>query len=312
MGWYVESTGKKFRYTPSMPVKGGALKALNAKLAMNIIEALSSRNYYPKELAKKMGVHEQKIYYHIRNLERAGIISVVHSERHQGAMAKVYALTSHAFTFLVDGAKHEKLDASEHPELSLAAFFDPFIVNGAVNCKIVIGSPDPHGPSHARSRDMYNTNLLSIVFGSLLSEYSGIENVVVYDTDITPAELKENLIVIGGPIVNSVIGKINAKLPIRFEKSGNMWRKIYSKLSGKTYTGEHVALIVKMENPFNKDKKVMVIGGIKIAGTLSSILAIIKKPHEIMSEKSRGVVAHVIEGIDRDMDGKIDDVEIFE
>ena len=44
------------------------LKAVLSKLSWRILQLLSEKEMYPMEVAKKLGVHEQKVYYHIRKL----------------------------------------------------------------------------------------------------------------------------------------------------------------------------------------------------------------------------------------------------
>ena len=67
------------------------------------------------------------------------------------------------------------------------------------------------------------------------------------DTEIRDEELTNNIILIGGPIVNTVTGKINSKLPIHFDKDNN-WG-ITSTITGKTYHNDETGMIVKTKNP---------------------------------------------------------------
>ena len=66
------------------------LKTVLNKLSWKILELLSETEMYPIEIAKKLGVHEQKVYYHIRKLSKAGVIKVVKEEEKKGAVAKYY------------------------------------------------------------------------------------------------------------------------------------------------------------------------------------------------------------------------------
>ena len=64
------------------------LKSVLNKLSWKILQLLSEKEMYPLEVARKLGIHEQKFYYHIRKLARAGAIKVVREEKNKGAVAK--------------------------------------------------------------------------------------------------------------------------------------------------------------------------------------------------------------------------------
>ena len=46
------------------------------------------------DLARKLEQHEQKIYYHLRNLEKAGIIKQTRTEQRYGMTAKIFDVIS--------------------------------------------------------------------------------------------------------------------------------------------------------------------------------------------------------------------------
>jgi predicted transcriptional regulator len=50
---------------------------------------LSEREMYPLEIAKKLGIHEQKVYYHIRKLARAGAITSCQRRGKEGGHSKI-------------------------------------------------------------------------------------------------------------------------------------------------------------------------------------------------------------------------------
>ena len=57
----------------SLPVKditAKDAKNLSSDLALKIVKLLVKKPMYPIEIAKELKVHEQKIYYHIKNLEK--------------------------------------------------------------------------------------------------------------------------------------------------------------------------------------------------------------------------------------------------
>src|SRR5665647_747607 len=73
------------------------LKMMLGSLSWKILTILSKKEMYPIEIAKQLGMHEQKIYYHIRKLAKAGAIAVVREEKKKGATAKYYKTVSPAF-----------------------------------------------------------------------------------------------------------------------------------------------------------------------------------------------------------------------
>ena len=261
---------------------------------------------YPKQISKELKVNEQKIYYHVRNLEKARIIKVVREETVHGTTAKFYKVVQPALVL-----KFKELVPSQEispTDEKVARFLSPFIIDGRLNARIIVGSPDPHGPEKARSRDGYYDMDRALFLGTFLNYVPEIN--VRLDTEVKTAELKENLIVIGGPIVNSVTGRLNKHLPIYFAPDKN----IYSKISKTAYSSDETGLIVKIKNPFNPEKAVLVVAGKRFAGTRAAITAFLKGFKEIYSgNKFRpGIMAKVVEGLDLDSDGIVDAVEFRE
>src|SRR5665647_1973023 len=73
------------------------LKMMLGSLSWKILTMLSKKEMYPLEIARQLGMHEQKIYYHIRKLAKAGAITVQREEKKKGAIAKYYKTVSPAF-----------------------------------------------------------------------------------------------------------------------------------------------------------------------------------------------------------------------
>src|SRR3990172_5215730 len=73
------------------------LKLILGALSWKILALLSEQAMYPLEVARQLGVHEQKVYYHIRKLERSGAIALERAEKKKGATAKYYHTVSKAF-----------------------------------------------------------------------------------------------------------------------------------------------------------------------------------------------------------------------
>ncbi|MBW2978286.1 S-layer protein [Candidatus Woesearchaeota archaeon] len=284
------------------------LKSIKSSLAQAILTELTKKPSYPAELAKKLKVDKQKIYYHIRNLEKARLIEVVRRRNIGGAIANFYKTVQPAFYFKFSPFEETQKIAGLEEEPS--DFLEPFIEDGKLNATVIVGSPDPHGPEKARSRDGYYGIDLALFLGTFLSYVPSLN--VKLDTEARTEDLEDNLILIGGPVVNTITDKINNRMPIKFDKKDN-WN-VVSSLSEKKYHTDETGVIVKMKNPFNSKKFILVIAGKRYAGTKAVTIAFLKYFAEIIkgNKYDNKVMAKVVEGVDLDSDGIVDDVEVLE
>jgi DNA-binding MarR family transcriptional regulator len=289
------------------------LKVALSPLAWKILKILAEKPSYPKEIGTRLKMNEQNIYYHIRNLERSGLIEKLKEEKKHGALAKFYTLTDYAFTILL-----KPLEESQkifHIKKEYKNFLEPFILDGRLNALIIMGSPEPHGLAKARAKDGLFATDLGLFLGTFLNYKP--ELFTKLDTEVKEEDLKNNLILIGGPGVNFITAKVNSKLPIKFEKikdQENFYSGFHSSVSDKNYYEEGYGLIVKAKNPFDKSKDILVIAGRRMSGTRAAILAFLQKFDEICKGNSYDskVFARIVEGIDKDNDGVIDSVEFLE
>ncbi len=173
---------------------------------------------------------------------------------------------------------------------------------------IVVGSPDVHGPFLARARDQHLAVKLALFLGGL----GGSRMKVKLDTEITNDDLEENLISIGGPTVNMLTWRVNRELPIYFDVEKE--NQIVSRVSGRVYGEDVNGVVETVPNPFAEDKTLLVLAGKRIEGTRASVVAFTEKLPELSLGNiyDRGLMVKVVEGIDRDSDGLIDDVVILE
>jgi len=303
----VERVEERILSLPAREVSGNGIKSLSSGLAQRIALKLSDRPMYVIELAKALKVHEQRVYYHIRQLEKAGIVREDKHEPKAGAVAKYYRLTEPAFImrFKEMEESHKQILPKDNPE-----FLKPFIENDQFNANIIVGSPDPHGPEKARSRDGYYGIDLALFIGSFLS-YTPMPSVRL-DTEVRDDDLKKNLIIIGGPIVNKITAEINRKMPIFFDQ--DLQWAIHSSVSGNTYPSDESGLIVKSKNPYNHNHHLLLVAGKRYSGTRAAIIGFLKKFDDISKGNvhDRSIKARVVEGVDLDSDGLIDSVEIRE
>ncbi len=311
MHYVAKQENGKLLSLPTAVLRPEQMKDALSPLAWKILQMLSEP-HYPIEIAKKLKVHEQKVYYHIRNLEKSGLVKIIKQENKQGAVAKFYIATAQAFSLLLKPLEEsQKLfflkKEYEH-------FLRPFVSNGKLDALIIIGSPEPHGPAKARAKDAFAINF-GLFLGTFLNYIP--ENSVKLDTEVEEEDLKNNLIIIGGPAVNKITAEVNSKLPIRFhhtEHNQNFYASIFSAISKKSYAEEEDGIIVKAKNPFAHEKEILVLAGRRSVGTKAAILAFLQKFDELCEGNAHNpkIFAKVVEGIDLDADGIVDAVEIKE
>lgn len=306
---FVIEKRKNLMYSlPAKEIKVNHLKHLGSELSQKILELLTKQPEYPIELAKKLKVHEQKIYYHIRNLKEAGIIDIVKKENKKGVVANYYSIVEPAV--VVCFKEFQSTQKISNLSEQHRGFLEPFIKEGQLDCLIIVGSPDPHGPDQARSRDGYYGIDFALFLGTFLNYVPRFN--VKLDTETRTEDLQKNLILIGGPIVNKVTAEVNSKLPVFFDKK-NHWT-ITSSISGNTYPSAESGLIVKTKNPFNKEKKILVLAGKRYSGTRAAIIAFLEGFKKIIEGNihDKNISAKIVEGIDLDSDGIVDSVEFRE
>ncbi len=283
------------------------LRSLSNELVLKIIKILSKEPSCAMDLARKLKEHEQKIYYHLRKLEDFGILEILKTEERVGALAKIYRVKSPSISFKL--FEDEKI-VDKKVKVKELKFLKPFVKNGKLEAIIIVGSPDPHGKYGAQASDGCCAIDLALFLGSLIKS-AELPNYKL-DTEIKEKDLKENLILVGGPKSNIIVEKINKSLPIFFEFQRE-WN-IFSSLSKNLYVDDNIGVIERIENPFNEKSEILLFAGKRFKGTRAAILGFIKNLKEV--EKGNKFdckkIAKVVLGIDKDSDGRIDDVEFLE
>jgi predicted transcriptional regulator len=281
------------------------LSSLKGELVEKIINLLSNKPSYPKEIAKNLNIHEQNIYYYIRKLEQTGLIKVDREESINGSFAKYYSLSSDSIF-----VKFKKFKKSSKILEKESNFLNPFIENGKLNSLIIVGSPDPHGPQKARSKDGYFGMDFALFLGSFLNYIPN--SYVRLDTEVSKEELhNSNLIIIGGPIVNKISQEIQNSLQIYYDESK---KGIYSKCSKKTYFADEIGYMCKIKSIYNKEKEILYLAGLRNSGTKAMILAFLKYYEKVKMPNlfDKKYKAKIVEGIDLNSDGVVDDLEFLE
>jgi hypothetical protein len=286
--------------------KPESLKMLTNPLGWKIFQELRVPSC-PIDIAKKLGMHEQKVYYYINKFRKNGLIREVKSEPRHGTTARFYQLTDFAFGFKTEHISTHHIAMPSPQKMKL---LEPFIVDGVLDAKIIVGSPDPHGPWKARASD----SCCAIDFALFMGSFTAGEGKPNYklDTEVREKDLKGNLILIGGPAVNMVVNKLNKKLPVYIDTKNDV--KIVSTVSGRSYVNDSCGIINIVENPWNRKSMVLVMAGKRFNGTRSAILAWIKSLDKVVqgNKFNKNAISHVVKGYDLNGDGIIDDSEILE
>lgn len=290
--------------------------ALN-RLTWKILIMLSEKDMYPMEVAKKLGIHEQIVYYHIRKLVKTGAIKLVRKEDRKGAVAKYYRATFPAFGVeLPFGYETATMQLPTVLDPILKRFLTPILAEGGTfDGKIVVGSPEPHGPFKTVARDGHYVGYLTFFLGGLMRFPD--EFVIKLDVDVKAEKEEENnLILVGGPGTNLLTQEINDHLPIRFNmtpsKHGFLFGGLFSEKTKNVYTEDSVGLIAKIRNPWNDEKRVIVLAGNKAVGTKACVIGLSRFWKRALENYDGEPFATVTKGFDLDGDGKIDSIEILE
>ena len=120
-----------------------------------------------------------------------------------------------------------------------------------------------------------------------------------------------NMVVVGGPVANMLSSEINPMLKIQF-KWKNGW-SIFSAKTKREFNGDYDGILAKLRNPWDKEKAIVLIAGLKFEGTKSCIIALTQFYKEVLKnyDKNKNFYC-LIRGQDLDGDGKVDSVKILE
>jgi len=294
------------------------LKNMLCPLSWKILTLLSKKEMYPIEIAKHIDAHEQKVYYHIRKLAKAGAITITKEEKKKGATARYYKTTSQAFGIeFQNGYKPIQNNLSTLTiDEQVQKFFNEFTQNNIFDGKIVVGSPQPHGPFKTSTRDGHYAAHLTFFLGQITKIPN--EFAVKLDVDVkAEKEEKNNLILVGGPGTNLLTQEINEYLPIKFimqsSQQGFLLGGLSSKKTGQIYTADVSGLVAKIVNPWDHTKRIVIIAGNKAVGTKACVIALTNFWQKTLQKyKGEDTFAVVITGFDLDGDGKVDSIEVHE
>jgi hypothetical protein len=291
--------------------KPSEMRVLSNPIAWKIVNLLAGRPMYPAQIAKELKIYEQSAYYYIRKLLTIRAISQVETSFVRGGTAKLYTTEFAAFGIEMNWGERKFENVNGKINRKVQTFFEDFINDGLFNGTIVVGAPDPHGPYRSSARDGHYAAQLAFFLGS----FCGLPQnfVVKLDVDAKSEKISrtENIISIGGPGTNIITSEFNRYLPIRFDET-NFWSGLIAP-HGRTHTLDNHGLIAKIRNPFSEKVNIIIIAGVRSAGTKSAVIALTNHGNEILKKfNQENNWALVVQGFDMDSDGKIDTIDIVD
>jgi hypothetical protein len=290
------------------------VRILSNPVAWRIMELLSRGPVYPAQVSKELEIHEQSAYYYIRRLVSIGAAEEAGHSFVRGGTARLYKATSPSFGIEMDWGE-TKMALGKAPEVqhtNARRFFEAYLgKDSTFNGLIVVGSPDPHGPYKSSARDGHYAVHLAFFLGHITTA-APEEFVVKLDADAKAEKVltDNNLISIGGPGTNIVSAEFNKYLPIRFDEK-NFWSGLVEEKTGKRYSLENHGLIAKIKNPYDPKSSVIVVAGVRSAGTKSAVIALTNYSEQVLRRyNGEEDWALVVQGFDMNSDGKIDHVDV--
>ncbi len=285
------------------------MRILSNRIAWKIMKSLSKEPKYPAQIAKELKIYEQSVYYYIRKLISIGAIEIADVKIIKGGTARFYTTTINAFGLELEGGEtgYRTTDTTDY---NTSSFFNGFFsANNNFEGLIVVGAPDPHGPYKSSSRDGHYGVHLAFYLGGLFKMSNNF--IVKLDVDAKAEKNidENNLIIIGGPGTNIVTAEFNKYLPIKFNEK-NFWSGLVDN-NGKIYNLDNQGLIAKIKNPYNNEKNILVLAGVRSIGTKAAVIALTNHNDKILkSFNGEDEWALVVQGFDMNSDGKIDYVDI--
>ena len=288
------------------------MRILSNNTAWKIVELLSMKSMYPAQIAKELKIYEQSAYYYINKLSKIGAIEEIGTRLIKGGTARLYKTSSTSFGIEINKAQDNSeiyydIKKGRNKTIRSRALKD-FFVSEVFDGVIVVGAPDPHGPYKSSARDGHYAVQLGFYLGTMCEIPK--EFIIKLDIDAKVEKDLEtkNLILIGGPGTNIVTSEINKYLPIKFNQS-NYWAGLTDK-TGRVFNMDNHGLIAKIKNPYNKDKNIIVIAGVRSIGTKAAILTITNFENVLKNHIDQEEWAIIVQGFDMNADGKIDNIDI--
>jgi len=305
MEYFIKDDGEAQEVYSSLLIDNlSSLSILANKTAVRILKELSKGSSCAMDIARRLKLHEQKVYYNLRRLEEAGLIKLIRKEERTGGTAKIYSITEPIISAkLLD---KPLVTTNSKIKIESLSLLKPFVENGKLNAHIILGDTYSHGKYDEPAVEGSYAFDFAVFLGNHLAKLDFPK--YKFDTEVDGNDLKENLILIGKFKTNKIIQKINSRLPVYFDTENGI--SFISKLTKKVYDDPRCGIIIKLDSPFSKNKKILVIGGIGRRGVLSAVIALTQHYDKIT--ENNGNIVKVVKGYDKNGDKIIDSVKFLE
>ncbi|MHA2223814.1 MAG: ArsR/SmtB family transcription factor [Candidatus Hodarchaeales archaeon] len=268
---------------------------LTHDIRWQIMELLSKDELlYAKRISEILEISEQKVHYHLTQLRDAGLLIPIGVQSIKRGRAKLFKPVARQFILSLASLATPNSETAFERVIS-----KNFCQHGQLSGKIIVGSAEPHGKYDAISRDGYLIGELCWYLGNHLPlQKEGISlSQIITDVDYEKIKTdhKNNLILIGGHITNTLTAHYNKFLKKKFDIQF-IENKIVS--GNEEFSSPTHGLISLFRNPQDPEYKVMILAGVRSLGTQAAIFCITSDFCDSLSNKHE--FATILQGKSRD------------
>lgn len=252
---------KEDEFLPAKEIDEDGLDALGSAQRRKILNMVSDRDMTVSEIVEEIDLDRQTVYYNLEKLESSGLVNT------EGSRPKYFSSDLAAYYF-----RPENVGPEENPLMleNVPEVLEGFIENRKIDARIVVGAPYPHGEHDRRHRTAYKAGEISAVLGN----YGRRRGQMIYtDTELNERIRDKPLISVAGPLVNTLSGEINSKMPAKF--TGDHDRIV---TENTTYSGDETGFVARTEVD---GVPRMIVAGLFGLGTSAAIEALASRAEEL-------------------------------
>ena len=285
------------------------LKALNNQYRQKIIKKLSQEPNYPAQIAKELNISKQKCHYHFKKLQNTNLVEKTNQENIEGGTATKYQLKTPSYAFIPNKKQGQTTQQLQNDQKT-QNFLQP-LINKKKELKgsLVTGSPDKHGEDQVRSRDNHLAGEIMFKIGNYTQ--CPPRDTVKLDTQINKQQsYEQNMLLLGGVLTNTISRKYNTDFPAHFNEQEFPYREIQTPKN--SYNDENIGIIAKTPHPENRHHRLYMVAGISHRGTKAATIAFKDLEKLVQDYSSEDQYYIIVEGLDKDGDGELDNYKIKE
>lgn len=278
-----------------------SIESLDSETRRMLLRMAARRKIYASEAAEKLDCSKQKVFYHFEKLKEAGLLETAGERKKSGGTAKLYEASSEALIFDT-GSEGAESYIPDPPE-KMREFFREALDGKRLDLRVVPGSAEPHGEHDVRATDGH----LAAEISAKLSELGELNSpFTMLDTEVVARGMEDdNLVLLGGPLTNSLTRRFNDSLPVRFDLNSFPYHSLESFSRGE------VGTVQKISNPADEEKFIVSVAGVRLPGTRAAVRAF-RDLDNLVEDYSGGEFSALVRGVDSDGDGVVDGYEVIE